>query len=230
MRRLQTKFIADISRYTENFFLGMSPRQTVFAVSGGAVMAAGSFLSPAGDVLPMLAGIALIMLGFFRPDGLTPERYLLSWLESHFLRPARRHYEPDSTEYDFLWEGRIGGRVCFRPGDYLKDAQVPPEADPPAEETKEESMSTAANAIPDYEADWPQLDLPQTAPETPPAAPAPAGEAQPEKPAAKKAPAKKRRSSAKSQPAPKAAAEVLSPSRPQRVPRYGAGKRPGGSA
>ncbi|MBD5559437.1 MAG: PrgI family protein [Clostridia bacterium] len=120
MRRLQTKFVADISRYTQNFALGMSPRQTAAAIAGGTLMSAGPLLWPAGDVLCFAAGFLVIMAGFLRPDGLPLERYLWAWLKAHLLRPSRRHYEPDGIPIAYLWEGKVGGRVCFRPAQYLK--------------------------------------------------------------------------------------------------------------
>ncbi|MBD5559959.1 MAG: hypothetical protein HDQ87_06325 [Clostridia bacterium] len=123
MRKMQTRFVADISKYTENFFLGMSPRQTVFGILGGAVILLGSYLLPVPQVVPMLVGFAIIMFGFFQPEGIPLEKYIKAWWDSHFTNPITRHYESDNIVYDFLWRGEIGGRTCFRPADYLTDEE-----------------------------------------------------------------------------------------------------------
>ena len=140
MRRLQTKFVADISRYTENFFLGMSPRQTVFGIAGGAVMVLGSLLDALPDAVAFLAGFALVAAGFWRPDGLAPERYLKAWTDSHLVNPVHRYYQPENIAYDYLWKGKAGGRVCFRPGDFLrkdKELQKPDQAEMPKDPAAE---------------------------------------------------------------------------------------------
>lgn len=132
MRRLQTRFVADISRYTENFFLGMSPRQTVLGIAGGALMVLGALLPQFPDVAGFLGGFGLIAAGFLRPDGLPLERYVRAWLDARLVNPLHRHYEPDNIPYDYLWEGRVQGRVCFRPADFRERASPPegPEEQP----------------------------------------------------------------------------------------------------
>lgn len=212
MRRLQTKFISDISRYTENFFLGMSPRQTFFGLAGGACMVAGPLLFPGADAASMLAGLVLIALGFFRPDGLPPEKYLKAWVESHFVNPSRRCYQQDNTAYEFLWEGRIGGRICFRPQDYLKE-----DKELPRRKLTEEPGSA-------FDADWPEAEVPAAAADAKESAPADEEPKSKAKPKARKTPAKKpaaKKTAAAPVPDP---AELLARREKTRVPVYGAGR------
>lgn len=109
MRRLQTRITADMSRYTENFFLGMSARQTLLSIGGVAVTAALYILTRVPGILAAGAGLPLFILAFFQPDGIRAEKYLGCFLSAR-MRPQVRPCEGGCDLYEFLWKGRLAGR------------------------------------------------------------------------------------------------------------------------
>lgn len=124
MRKLQTRFIADISKYTENFFLGMSARQTIFGLLGVALVAGGSFVLPIPPSMSVILGLPILLMGFYKPEGVPLEQYVHYWLESKMINPQIRYYQPDSTVYDYLWHGKINGRQVFDPKQYASGEPV----------------------------------------------------------------------------------------------------------
>lgn len=108
-KRLQTRITADMSRYTENFFLGMSVRQTILSLAGVAVTAAVYIFTEIPGIIAAGAGLPFFILAFFQPDGIRAEKYL-----AHFLfarsRPQVRSYEGGCDLYEFLWKGILHGR------------------------------------------------------------------------------------------------------------------------
>lgn len=121
MRRLQTRFVADMSQYTENFFLGMTPRQTICGISVVIFTVAGHLLLHIDTVLCVILGFPLLLLGFYRPEGLPMEKWVRAWIEAHLANTPVRFYNPDNIVYDFLWRGVIGGRKVFDPQKYLQE-------------------------------------------------------------------------------------------------------------
>lgn len=114
MKRIQTRVAADLTKYTENFFFGMSARQTVLSVLGAAVTAAAYILSALPGIAAIGLGLPLFALAFLKPDGLALEKWAANWIQSALLRPAVRAREGGSELYEFLWNGRLLGRKVLK--------------------------------------------------------------------------------------------------------------------
>lgn len=123
MKRLQTKLVADMSRYTENFFCGMTPRQTFCGAAALGIVIGGALLLHIPSFLCVLFGFPVLLAGFARPDGLPLEKWLAAWIESKWRSPIIRTYQTENDVYDFLWRGTIQGRKYFDPWEYLNAAE-----------------------------------------------------------------------------------------------------------
>ena len=123
MRRLQTRFVADMSKYTENFFLGMTVRQTVCGIGVILIVVIGSLVLGIPSALCIILAFPVIIAGYFKPDGMPLEKWLVAWVESKLQNSYTRAYEPENAVYDYLWHGMVNGRKCFDPKAYLEDKE-----------------------------------------------------------------------------------------------------------
>ena len=114
MKRLQTRVSADLTKYTENFFFGMSMRQTLLSAAGASATAFAYILLALPGPAAMAIGLPFFALAFLRPDGLPAEVYVRNWIRARILRPRVRHYHPENDLYELLWHDRLLGRT-YRP-------------------------------------------------------------------------------------------------------------------
>ena len=109
MKKLQTRIVPDMNRYTENFFLGMSPRQTVFSLAGAAVTAAAYICLPVPGIAALALGLPLFAAAFVRPEGLPLEKFVACLIKAA-RHPAARPYRREDEVSAFFLEKIICGR------------------------------------------------------------------------------------------------------------------------
>lgn len=113
MKRIQTRVGRDLTKYTENFFFGMSLRQTLLSAAGAAAVAAVYIFCPVPGIAAAACGLPLFALAFLKPDGLPAEKWLWNWVSANLLRPRLRVFEQRDALYELLWHGRLLGRRVF---------------------------------------------------------------------------------------------------------------------
>lgn len=109
MRKLQTRIVPDMNRYTSNFFLGMSGRQTVFSVMGAAVTALSYIALPVPGIAALALGLPFFAAAFLRPEGMPVEKFLFCLLRAA-RHPAVRPYRREDEACAFFFDDRICGR------------------------------------------------------------------------------------------------------------------------
>lgn len=114
MKRIQTRVGSDLTKYTENFFFGMSLRQTLLSAAGVAATAAVYIFLPVPGIAAAACGLPMFALAFLKPDGLSAEKWLYYWLRANILRPRVRVHLERSALYDFLWHGKLLGRTVLK--------------------------------------------------------------------------------------------------------------------
>lgn len=110
MKKLQTRIVPDMNRYTENFFLGMSPRQTVFSLCGAAVTAITYIVLAVPGIAALALGLPLFAAAFLRPEGLPLEKYL-GCLLGAARHPAQRPYIREDEAALFFFGSSMPGRL-----------------------------------------------------------------------------------------------------------------------
>lgn len=113
MKRIQTRVGSDLAKYTENFFFGMSLKQTLLSAAGVAATALTYIFLPVPGIVAILCGIPFFAFAFLRPDGLSAGQWLKYWLRANVLRPRVRTNVQKNDLYEFLWHGRLLGRTVL---------------------------------------------------------------------------------------------------------------------
>mgnify|MGYP004548097779 CR=1 FL=1 len=100
---MQTKIVKDMAKYTGNVFMGLSGRQTVLICLGVAIIAIAYFFLPIPGFLAIVMGLPFFLMAFYKPEGLSLERYAFYYIESVLRNSHTRYYEKNSEVYKALW-------------------------------------------------------------------------------------------------------------------------------
>lgn len=110
MKRIQTRVSKDLTKYTENFFFGMSLRQTLLSAAGVCVTTLSYIFLMVPGIAAVGLGLPFFAFAFLRPDGLPASQWLRCWARAVLIRPKIRVHAPENELYEFLWHGRLCGR------------------------------------------------------------------------------------------------------------------------
>ena len=96
---LEVKINREIRSYTESMFFGLSMRQFVFACIGcGMAVLLYFVFKPIFGVetlswICMLGAAPFIACGFITYNGMTAEKFALTWIKSKFIEPIKVKFE-----------------------------------------------------------------------------------------------------------------------------------------
>ena len=96
---MEIKINREIRNYTESIFFGLSLRQFIFSLAAVAVAVGIYFgLKPCLGTevvswLCIIGAAPLALMGFFRYNAMTAERFMWTWLCSEFIMPKKLYYE-----------------------------------------------------------------------------------------------------------------------------------------
>lgn len=107
---MEVKINKEIREYTESIFFGLSLRQFFFSVCAciSAIIlhfALKNYLM--SDVLSLVCIIGAIpfaVLGFYKYNGMTAEKFVRAFIKSEILTPKRLLYKPKNLYYELLKE------------------------------------------------------------------------------------------------------------------------------
>lgn len=98
--RLEVKINREVRDYTESMFFGLSLRQFVFSllavgVAVGLYFGLRSFVgTETVSWMCMLGAAPFAALGFIKYNGMTAEKFIVTWVRSEFLVPKQLKYQP----------------------------------------------------------------------------------------------------------------------------------------
>lgn len=99
---MEVRINKEVRNYQESLFFGLSLRQLLFALLAVAVAVGVYFsLRPVlgnGEIgwVCVLAAFPFALSGFFQYNGMTLERFLLTYIRSEFLFPRRLVFKSDN--------------------------------------------------------------------------------------------------------------------------------------
>jgi hypothetical protein len=105
---MEVKINKEIRDYTESMYFGLSMRQFLFA-AGGVAAAAGAYFLLRGAVpkealswVCILAASPFGLMGFFKYNGMTAERFAVAVVKSEILIPKRLLFRGKSLYHELL--------------------------------------------------------------------------------------------------------------------------------
>jgi hypothetical protein len=102
---MEVKINREIRDYTESMFFGLSLRQFFFSLAAIAVAVGLYFIlkphfgTETVSWMCMLGAAPFAAMGFIKYNGMTAERFLLTWLRSAFLIPKRLTFKATNLYY-----------------------------------------------------------------------------------------------------------------------------------
>ena len=97
---MEVKINREVRDYTESMFFGLSLRQFVFSllavgVAVGLYFGLRSFVgTETVSWMCMLGAAPFAALGFIKYNGMTAEKFIVTWVRSEFLVPKQLKYQP----------------------------------------------------------------------------------------------------------------------------------------
>ena len=99
---MESKIMDDIGEYKATLLFGMTVRQTVFGIMGVFVVALSYFLSNSmldpttSSYIAILLGLPCFLLGFYRPEKMHLEQYILMIFKNNILKTRFRIYKTEN--------------------------------------------------------------------------------------------------------------------------------------
>jgi len=97
---MEVKINKEIRQYTESIFFGLSLRQFICSALA-CIVAVGIYFifKPIFDTgivswLCMAGAVPFALLGFFKYNGMTAEKFFVAWLKSEVLTPKKLLFKP----------------------------------------------------------------------------------------------------------------------------------------
>ena len=100
---MEVKINREIREYTESIFFGLSMRQFIFSVCACLIAVLLYFLlRPYFGIetlswVCILGAIPFAILGFVKYNGMTAEKFILTWIKSEILMPKKLICKPINT-------------------------------------------------------------------------------------------------------------------------------------
>lgn len=99
---MEVKINKEIRQYTESIFFGLSLRQFICSALA-CIMAVGIYFifKPIFSIgivswLCMAGAVPFVLLGFFKYNGMTAEKFFVAWLKSEILTPKKLLFKPSN--------------------------------------------------------------------------------------------------------------------------------------
>lgn len=105
---MEIKINREIRNYTESIFFGLSIRQFLFSVLACGVAVILYFLLKGKMGTEMLSWICIVgafpfaLLGFFNYNGMTADKFLITYVRSEFLNPRYFIFKPTNYYYELI--------------------------------------------------------------------------------------------------------------------------------
>lgn len=113
---MEVKVNKEIREYTESIFFGLSLRQFIFSIFACVVAVALYFLLKPFFGIETLSWICILgaapfaVLGFLKYNGMTAEKFVITWFKSEFLTPKKMYFKPTNYYYE-LTKDKIEARM-----------------------------------------------------------------------------------------------------------------------
>ena len=109
---MEVKINKEIRQYTESVFFGLSLRQFICSVLACATAVIIYFLlNPILDKgivswLCIAGAVPFALLGFFKYNGMTAEKFFMAWLKSEVLTPKKLLFKPSNYYLEMYKQGQ----------------------------------------------------------------------------------------------------------------------------
>ena len=110
---MEVKINKEIREYTESIFLGLSLRQFLFSVLAcGMALILFFILKPYFSTetlswICILVAMPFAVLGFVKYNGMTAEKFVITWIKSEILMPKKLTFRP-TNYYEELLKNKKG--------------------------------------------------------------------------------------------------------------------------
>ena len=105
---MEVKINREIRNYTEAMFFGLSMRQFIFSVLACVVAVGLYFLlkpyvgTETVSWMCILGAAPFAALGFVRYNGMTAEKFILTWIKFELIMPKKLTFRPTNTYYELM--------------------------------------------------------------------------------------------------------------------------------
>ena len=113
---MEVKINREIRDYTESMFFGLSLRQFVFSLLAVSVAVGVYFLLKPRLGMENVSWVCIMgaapfaAMGFIKYNGMTAERFVLTWLYSSFLIPKKLMFRAVNIYYETMKPALEGGK------------------------------------------------------------------------------------------------------------------------
>ena len=113
---MEVKINREIREYTESIFFGLSLRQFIFSLVA-IIVAVGIYFGLKPHLgtetvswMCVLGAAPFAVMGFFRYNGMTAERFVWAWIKSEFLIPKKLTFRATNIYYEAMKSTIEGGQ------------------------------------------------------------------------------------------------------------------------
>ena len=113
---MEVKINREIREYTESIFFGLSLRQFIFSLVA-IIVAVGIYFGLKPHLgtetvswMCVLGAAPFAVMGFFRYNGMTAERFVWAWIKSEFLIPKKLTFRATNIYYEAMKSTIEGGK------------------------------------------------------------------------------------------------------------------------
>lgn len=105
---MEVKINREIRNYQESMFFGLSLRQFIFSVCACGVAVGIYFLlkpvvgTETVSWMCILGAAPFAALGFIKYNGMTAEKFVMTWIKSEFLMPRKLMFDSKNTYLELM--------------------------------------------------------------------------------------------------------------------------------